>query len=80
MNIFKGKKIHSYNWKQFPITEELIKQVDKLYGDEGWPIMGDGYPLFEWSPGIELNETMKMMNNKMSWSVKRFQFNMKTTL
>ena len=41
-----------------PITEEIIEQVDKLAGYEGRPIMGDGYPLFEWNSGIEINETM----------------------
>ena len=29
------------------ITEEVIEQVDRLYGDEGPPIMGDRYPFFE---------------------------------
>ena len=50
--------MHSYNWKKLPITEKIIKQVDRLAGDEGWKIMGDGYPLFEWYTGIEINETM----------------------
>ena len=36
--------MHSYNWKEFPITGEIIKQVEKLAGDEGRPIMGYGYP------------------------------------
>ena len=41
------------------ITEEVIEQVDRLYGDEGPPIMGDRYPFFEQDPGIEINETME---------------------
>ena len=28
------------------MTEEIIEQVGKLAGDEGWPIMVDGYPIF----------------------------------
>ena len=27
--------------------------------DEGQPIMGYGYPFFEWSSGIEINESME---------------------
>ena len=38
--------MHIYNWKQLPITEEVIEQVDKLSGDEGRPIMVYGYLLF----------------------------------
>ena len=40
MNIFTGKRMHSYNFKEFPTTEEIIEQVEKLYGEKVWPIMG----------------------------------------
>ena len=59
MNIFAVKLMHSYIWKYFPITEEIIEQVDKLSRDERRPTMGYGYPLFDWDPGIEINETME---------------------
>ena len=62
MNIFTGKRIHIYNRKELPITEKIIEKVEKLAGDEGREIMGHGHPLFEWDPGIEINETME--NNK----------------
>ena len=41
-----------------PITEALIEQVEKLYGDEGHQIIGDGYTFFDWYLGIEIDETM----------------------
>ena len=47
MNTFTKKIIQSYNRKEFPITEELIEQVEKLAGDEGRKIMGYGYHFFE---------------------------------
>ena len=46
MNIITGKRMHIYNWKESPITEEIIEQDHKLAGDEGRKIMGYGYPLF----------------------------------
>ena len=56
--------MHSYNWKEFPITEEVIEQDQKLGGDEVWTIMGYGYPFFGWYPGIEINETMANYEEK----------------
>ena len=35
-----------------------MEQAEKLARDEGRPIMGYGYPFFDWAPGIEINETM----------------------
>ena len=51
--------MHIYNRKELPITEESIEQVELLYGDLGQSIMGYRYPLFEWDPGIQINETME---------------------
>ena len=50
--------MHSCNWKEFLIAEEIIEQAEKLDRDEGWTIMGDRYPFFEWDLYIEINETM----------------------
>ena len=41
-----------------PITEELIEQVDQLARNKVRPILADGYPFFEWCPGIEIHETI----------------------
>ena len=45
--------------EKLTITKELIEQVYQLDVYEGRPIMGYGYPFFEWAPGIEINETME---------------------
>ena len=50
--------MHFYHLKELSITEEIIEQIDKLSWDGGWTIMLDGYPFFECTPGIEINETM----------------------
>ena len=80
MNTFTGKRMHRYNRKELSILQEIIEQVEKLAGNQGWKIMGYGYPFFEWTPGIEINATMENMKKKISWLVKKFQFNTKTTL
>ena len=33
-NIFIGKQMHIYNWKEYPISEEVIEQVEQFSGDE----------------------------------------------
>ena len=45
--------------KEFSIKEEIMEQVGKLSGNKRLPILGNGYPFFEWSPGIEINETIE---------------------
>ena len=42
--------------------------------------MGYVYPLFEWDTGIKTMKLWQMTNNKISWLVKKLQFNMKTTM
>ena len=59
MNKFTRKRMNSYNWKKIQIIEEVIEEVEKLNGDKRRPVVVHGYSLFEWRPGIEINETMK---------------------
>ena len=50
--------MHSYNWKELPITDGVIEHIELLAGVERRQIIGYGYPLFEWDPSIETNKAM----------------------
>jgi hypothetical protein len=55
MNLHSGKRIHSFEWTELPIDEDVISRVKDLATNEqvkGRPIIREQYPLFEWVPGL----------------------------
>ena len=42
--------MHNYEWKEFTIDDEVIKQVHELSQKEGQKLLPNNYPMFEWSP------------------------------
>ena len=51
MSLYTGKKLHSYDWVETPIDDEVIARVEELAEQEGQPIITDNMPLFEWGLG-----------------------------
>ena len=56
MNLYTGKRLHSYAWEELPIDDDVIEQVEYLARQEKAPVMTDGYPQFEWMPGVPIND------------------------
>jgi hypothetical protein len=56
MSLYTGKRLHSYHWEELPISDEVIKRVNELGEEEDQPILTDGVPLFEWTPGQIIDE------------------------
>ena len=54
MNIYTGKRINSYEWKELPIDDDVITQVELLAKNENAKHMTDAYPMFEWAPGLPI--------------------------
>ena len=48
MSLYSGKRIHSYEWKEIPIDEEVIQRVEELAMEEEATEMKRGYPVFTW--------------------------------
>ena len=48
MSLYSGKRIHSYEWRELPIDEEVITRVEELAEEEEAPEMKRGYPIFTW--------------------------------
>lgn len=55
MSLWSGRKIHTKIWDELPIDKEAIEQVHKLAQEQNQPIMRDGYPVFEWRPGVDVD-------------------------
>ena len=51
MSLHSGKRIHGYNWDELPIDEYVIERVESLAEEQEQPLMRDGVPNFEWTPG-----------------------------
>ena len=54
MSLHTGKKLHSYEWEELPIHDDVIVRVEELAREQDAPIMTDGYPMFEWMPGVSI--------------------------
>ena len=54
MSLSTGKRIHCYQWTELPITDFVVDRVEQLAALEKQPIMTNGYPIFEWTPGVPI--------------------------
>ena len=45
MSLYTGKRLHSYEWTDLPIENDVIEQVKKFYSDEKRPLLKDKYPI-----------------------------------
>ena len=50
------EKIHSYIWEELPIDDGVIERVEELAFIEKQPAHIDDYPVFEWVPGIKIED------------------------
>jgi hypothetical protein len=49
MLLYSGKRLHSYEWKELPIDDDVINRVEELASRENAPTMINGYPVFTWA-------------------------------
>jgi hypothetical protein len=49
MSLYSGKRLHSYEWKELPIDDDVINRVEELASREDAPTMINGYPVFTWA-------------------------------
>ena len=65
MSLYSGKRIHSYEWKELPIDEDVISRVEELAEEEEAPEMKRGYPIFTWkqrmidAPDLNINDAVE---------------------
>ena len=48
MSLYSGRRIHSYEWKELPIGEDVVERVEELAINEDATEMKRGYPIFTW--------------------------------
>ena len=57
MNLESGKRMHSYNWTELPITESAIARVHELAKNEQEPRFLNGNLKYEWMEGQYIQNT-----------------------
>ncbi len=56
MSLDTGRTIHSSDWQEIPIDDFTINRVQDLALNEGQAILVDGFPIFEYAPGIPVQD------------------------
>jgi len=46
ISLYSGKRIHSYEWKELSIDEEVVDRVEEIAVNEEATEMKRGYPIF----------------------------------
>lgn len=54
MSLYTGKKLHSYDWVESPIDDDVIARVEELAEMEDQPNIIDNMPIFEWGVGNQI--------------------------
>ena len=54
MSLSTGRRLHCSQWTELPIPDYVIDRVEELARQEKQPVMTNGHPIFEWSPGVPI--------------------------
>jgi hypothetical protein len=63
MSLYTGKRLHSYEWTELPIDDDVIATIKVLARKETGPTIRDKYPMFEWSPGVPIVDDVRNNEN-----------------
>ena len=59
MSLNSGKQLHTYHWQELLIPDFVVDRINELREEQEQPKMTNGYPIFEWSPGIPIEDNDK---------------------
>ena len=56
MSLETGERLHSNNWIELPISDDIIRRVNEMGLHEGQADMRRGGPIFEWGPNERMED------------------------
>jgi hypothetical protein len=59
MSLYTGKRLHSYEWTELPIDDDVVTTIKILARKEKGPVVKDKYPMFEWAPGVPMIDDVR---------------------
>jgi hypothetical protein len=54
MFLSTGRRLHCYQWTELPVPDYVIDRVEEMATREKQPVMPNGHPIFEWTPGAPI--------------------------
>jgi len=57
LNLATGRRLNSYIWTEITITSAIINRVEELGRKEGATVMKNNQPVFEWAPGVPIDDS-----------------------
>ena len=52
MSLYSGRRLHSYEWRELPIDEDVVERVEVLSELEQAPDMKKGHLIFTWKQHV----------------------------
>jgi hypothetical protein len=59
LSLATGRKLSRQQWDALPMPEGVVTAVERMPQDESQPLIGQGVPLFQWSPGMPIEEDVQ---------------------
>jgi hypothetical protein len=56
MYLTTGKQLSRQQWDELPMPDGVIAAVEAMAASEHQPLLENGGPIFEWSPGIAIED------------------------
>jgi hypothetical protein len=56
LSLVTGRRLARQQWDELSMPDGVIAAVKRMAEDEGQPLIGHGAPLFEWSPGVAIED------------------------
>jgi hypothetical protein len=56
LSLATGRKLSRQQWDALPMPDGVVAAVERMAQDESQPLIRQGAPLFEWSPGVPIEE------------------------
>ena len=55
MSLLTGERIHVYQWRELPISANVLTQVNQITLEEGQPVIATNFK-YEWKPGTLIGD------------------------
>jgi hypothetical protein len=56
LSLTTGRKLSRQQWDELPMPDRVIATVERIAETDNQPLTGHGAPLFEWSPGVPIED------------------------
>jgi hypothetical protein len=59
LSLTTGRKLSRQQWDELPTPGGVVEAVKRIAQTDNQPLIGHGVPLFEWSPGVPIQDNVQ---------------------